>query len=222
MAIDLKSIAEKRRLGFTAEKATEGMGLPTILESLAEATEDLLRNHIPRISETLFVNRYLDAFAGVGENVEANYAIYLEWIMDIAGNYNVPVHVCDDRSREILFTVPATSNVETVNPAKSNTREIKTAIDIANDARFLQPFNWEAILQNNLAEVYKKIYDPTKAVLNKEQEAWLGIFERYKDRLATKKRINITPELAVEKQEQTQENPAQPTSTSYDEVDEPI
>ena len=219
MAIDLDKIREQRRKGFSGEKATEDLRIGSIVNDLAAVGEQM-SEHWPRISESMFTKRYLVAFYGAGPSMEDNYATYLSWITDIAGNYNMPVHVCNDQTKAILFTVPAVSNMQTINPAKAETREINNAVSIANDARFLQPHNWEAMLQDNLYGVFKKIYD-TKGVVNKDQQTWFDIFERYKGLLKDKKSIVVERALMAA-DSKVAGSGVSVSSINFDEVDDPV
>lgn len=219
MTIDLDKIRAQRLKGFSAEKATEDLRIGNIVNDLSKLDEQMFE-HLPRISETMFVKRYLLAFYGVGNSLEDNYATYLSWITDVAGNYNMPVHVCDDRTKNILFTVPAVSNVNTINPAKAETREINEAVSIANDARFLQPHNWEAMLQENLYGVFKTVYD-SKGIVNKDQQTWLDIFTRYKDTLKGLKSIVVDNALMGDNNQAVKPSTSV-NSPSFDEVDDPV
>lgn len=218
MTLDLDRIREERLKGFSSEKATENLKIGSIIEDLAAVGEQM-SEHWPRISETMFTQRYLVAFYGAGPTQEDNYASYLSWITDVAGNYNMPVHVCNDQTKEILFTVPAVSNLQTINPAKAQTREINNAVSMANDARFLQPHNWESMLQENLYGVFKKVYD-SNGVINKDQQTWLDIFTRYKDILKDKKSI-ISEQALMNNNSTTNANNSSGTQ-SFDEIDDPV
>jgi hypothetical protein len=218
MAIDLDKVRAERLKGFSSEKATADLKIGSIIDDLASVGEQM-SEHFPRISESLFVRSFLVPFYGAGQTQESNYASYLSWITDVAGNYNMPVHVCDDRTKEILFTVPAVSNVQTINPAKAQTREINSAVSMANDARFLQPHNWEAMLQDNLYGVFKKVYD-ADGIPNNDQKAWLDIFTRYKDILKDKKQIINDKTLMANNQNTNEQKPS--STPSFDEVDDPV
>lgn len=215
MTIDLDRIREERLKGFSSEKATENLKIGSIIDDLASVGEQM-SEHWPRISETMFIQRYLVAFYGAGPTQEDNYASYLSWITDVAGNYNMPVHVCNDQTKEVLFTVPAVSNLQTINPAKAQTREINNAVSIANDARFLQPHNWEAMLQDNLYGVFRKVYD-AKGIVSKDQQTWIDIFTRYKDILKDKKSI-ISEQALLANSSTTNAK----SSPNFDEVDDPV
>lgn len=217
---------QARAQGFGLNKADDERGLGNILGGLASIGEDM-KQHYPRISESLFVGRYLDAFAGFGESLEDNYALYLEWTQTIAKQFNIPVHICaDGDDTNILFTVPAISNVQTINPQKANTREIHAAISAATDARFLQPYNWEAMLSNNLVGIFKKVYDKQNAV-TPDQEVWLGIFKRYEKHFEGRKPLEgVNEQLMVNASDNKTpvptegSNPSVPTNTSCVEVEE--
>jgi hypothetical protein len=222
---------EARRAGFGQAKAMEEHDLGNILGGLAAIGEDM-KQHYPRISESLFKGRYLDAFAGFGESLEDNYALYLEWMQTVAKQYNIPVHVCDDRDNSIiLFTVPAISNVQTINPQKARNEEIQAAISAATDARYLQPYNWEAMLSNNLVGIFQKVYDKANAVTGVQKE-WFDIFERYKDHFKGRKQLGgFEQQLMVGNdgntaQSQANNNrpakPAVPTNTTFVEVEEDV
>lgn len=212
MALDYDLIRQQRLKGFGNEKQNDNIKINSIVSDLELITEQSKEDY-PRISEQLFINRFLDAFYGAGISLEENYAIYLSWISDIAGNYNIPVHVCDNVTKNILFTVPSISNVNTINPAKAETREINNAVSIANESRFFQPNEWENLLQTNLDQVFKKIYDK-EGIVTVEQNIWLSIFTRYKDILKDKKQLNSS-QVSSNKE-------ASSVLETFIEVDDPI
>lgn len=222
MSIDLDKIKQQRKQGFSSEKATAEMKVGAILSDLEAIGKDMVQ-HYPRISESMFVNNYLLAFAGRGESIEDNYAAYLSWVSDIAQNYNMPVHVCDNQTRAVLFTVPAVSNVGTINPAKADTKEISKAIGTANDARFLQPHKWEQMLRDNLFGIYKKVYDGGKAV-NEDQQTWMDIFARYESILSKSKPLVASEDLMAGsfKENKSMVTGKASAAQSFDEVDEPV
>jgi hypothetical protein len=53
--------------------------------------------------------------------------------------------------------------------------------------RFLQPMNWEIVLQKNLDDILLKLYDKEKASVTKEQTVWLEIFKRYEKQLVARR-----------------------------------
>lgn len=217
--VDMSSIHEQRKSGFRQHINSTESKMLLALDGLEGIEKDMLKNHTPKISESLFLNRYLFAFAGLGSQ-EDNYAYYLNWITEIAKNYNIPVHVCDDTTEEILFTVPGIGNNSTINPEKSNTREVLKSISIANDMRFLQPMNWEIVLQKNLDDILLKLYDKEKASVTKEQTVWLEIFKRYEKQLVARRE-----ELKLDQPTLTQENKEDSKKVeqiNYDEVDDPV
>lgn len=222
---------EARRAGFGQAKMMEEHDLGNIIHGLAGISEDM-KAHYPRISESLFKGRYLDSFAGFGESLEDNYSLYVEWIQEIAKQYNIPVHVCDDRdSSVVLFTVPAVSNVQTINPQKAKNEEIQHAITTATQMRFMQPYQWEAMLTQNLVGVFQKVYDSSNAVTDVQKE-WVAIFERYADHFKGRQQLGgFNQQLMVgngDNNTQTQANDTQssqpviPTNTSYVEVEEDV
>lgn len=218
---------EARRNGFGQAKMMQEHDLGNILHGLA-AIDDDMKQHYPRISESMFKSRFLDAFAGYGESVEDNYGIYLEWLQDVAKQYNIPVHVCDDRDMSvILFTVPAMTNVKTVNPEKARNEEVQYAIQTATAMKHMQPHQWEAMLSNNLYSIFQKVYDRENA-MSESQKEWMAIFERYADHFKGRTRlIQFEPTLMVGNdtdKTQTQANvsstPVPPTSSTFVEVEE--
>lgn len=215
----VKNAHEMRRNGFGQEKSTDEGQIGNILEGLASIGEDM-KNHYPRISESKFKSTYLDAFAGFGKSVEDNYALYLQWLFDVAKQFNIPVHVCDDSDdRNVLFTVPAITNVKTINPQKSRNEEIQYAVSTANEARFLQPYKWEAMLAENLHGIFKKAYDSANAVTD-QQQVWLDIFKRYEDHFKGRKQLDgFDKNLMVEGQ--NAKSPAQ-AQADYSESDEEV
>ncbi len=222
MAIKLEDIREMRKKGFSSEKATSHMEVAKIISDLEDIGEDM-KNHYPRISEADFVKNYLFAFAGVGDGIEDNYASYLSWIHDVAGNYNTPVHVCGANANDILFTVPGICNLRTINPELSNTKEVHKAISMANDARFLQPYNWEVILKNNLNGILRKLYDSNE-VKSEDQEVWKSIIMRYENILRDKKPVTDVDVSLLENSndKKTASASTNQTKTDFSEVDDPI
>jgi len=222
MPLDYNDIIEQRKKGFTGETSLINTKIASIVNDL-ESIDNSMKDYYPRVSENYFINYYLLAFAGRGESVEDNYLAYLKWLTEVAKNYNVPVHVCDNNDpKKILFTVPGISNTATINPTKSSTREVNNAITMANEAMFMQPVNWQAILENNLNNVLRKVYDKNN-VISKEQEVWFSIFKRYekylKDKPYANPQMKKMIEVKNEEQSSKQNNQAQ---ANYAETDDPI
>lgn len=237
MAFDIQRSAvqrahDARRAGFGQAKALEEHDLGNILHGLAGIGEDM-KQHYPRISESMFKTRYLDAFAGFGTSMEDNYAIYIEWIQEVAKQYNIPVHVCDDNDNSIvLFTVPAVSNVQTINPQKAKNEEVQYAISTAVQMRHMQPYAWQAVLSENLKGVFQKVYDGSNAVTGAQQE-WMAIIQRYADHFKGRTQLGgFTEQLMVNTGDNNQTKsaadagkpavPAVPTNTTFVEVEEDV
>jgi hypothetical protein len=212
---------EARKSGFGVAKDVQEGKIANIIAGLNEIGEDM-KQHYPRISESRFKQRYLDAFAGFGTSVEENYAIYLEWMQDVAKQFNLPVHVCSDsNASQILFTVPAMTNVQAINPQLARNEEIQRAINDATQARYMQPYQWEAMLSHNLVDIFRKVYDKNN-VVSPQQKEWFAIFERYKDHFKGRKPlVGIDPQLMAEGQnDAATAAKSQQAEVNYTEVDE--
>ena len=220
MAIDLNKIHEARRRGFRDPSQITNFKIENILGDLGEIEEDR-ENYLPRIPERVFVSKYLESFAGLGEDISENYANYLSWITDVAGNYNVAVNVCaDNNMNHVLFTVPAIANVNVINPAKSSVREITKAVNTATEVRHMHPHGWEKILEQNLGGILKKVYDANN-IVTEGQTIWFEIFKRYEALLKDKHpSIDFNQSLLA----QPKDNETKPSTTQADfaEVDDPI
>lgn len=213
----MQRIRDMRMRGYGGEEATSELQIGSLLTDLGEMDKDMALLY-PRISENLFVTKYLLPFAGIGEDIKENYATYLSWIMDVAGNYNVPVHVCDNNNQHnILFTVPAISNINIINPTKTDTRQIREVVSMAIDARHLQPHRWESILSNNLYSVMRKIYDKNN-IVTEDQKVWASIFTRYENILKDKKPLM---EIKNGPNEESNKQLAQ-AKADYSEMDDPV
>lgn len=222
---------EARRNGFGQAKVMEEHDLGNIIHGLSSIGEDM-KQHYPRISESLFKSRYLDAFAGFGTSLEDNYALYVEWIQEVAKQYNIPVHVCDDRDNSVvLFTVPSVANVQTINPQKARNEEIQYAISTATQMRHMQPYQWEAMLSQNLVGIFQKVYDKANAVTDVQKE-WIAIFERYADHFKGREQLGgFNQQLMVGNADSNAQpkadpsqpaKPAVPTNTTFVEVEEDV
>lgn len=222
MSFDLNKIHDMRKRGFSSAKATSHMKLENIISDMEEVDTEMLK-YSPRISESMFVNNFLMAFAGRGESIEENYAIYLRWVSDVAGSYNVPVHVCSDSNKdEILFTVPAVTNVRTLNPSQVDVREVNKAIQMAEDAKFLQPFNYEKILEQNLNGLLKKVYDKNNVVTG-DQLTWLTILKRYESNIQSMPalvKINVPGSESLNENKTKQA--VSKNEITYSEVEDPL
>ncbi len=215
----LKNAREMRMKGFNGARVSTDMKLDSIVQGLERITEDLSQ-HYPRVSESMFVRQYLLAFAGRGVSKAENYAIYLEWLEQIAGNYNMPVHVCEDTDQsKILFTVPAVSNVKVIDPAKIQTRDVMQAVTMATEARHVSPHGWEGMLRENLYKVLKSMYNKGN-VLTPEQKVWASIFQRYESILKDKPLLQDEGDDANAKTNQA--GSTQTPAITYTEVDDPV
>lgn len=215
--IDFEKIKELKKQQISRESSSIDRSLGSVIMGLESIGEDMEKNHIPRISENAFVKYFLKAFAGFGTQEDIN-ATYLTWVSDVAKSYGIPVNVCDDNdSSVILFTVPAVGNNSAINPEKTNSKEVYRAISLANDARFLQPYNWEKILSNNLDHVLLKLYDKSKVAVSEDYKKWQVIFERYKDIILAEAKNN-----GVQREQVQQNSTATKAQDTYDEIDEPI
>ncbi len=218
MTIDMDKIRAQRKAGFSSAKATENFKISDMVDDM-ESINDQMKADYPMISESLFIKTYLPAFFGAGESVEDNHATYLSWIVEIASSYNMPVHVCDDRTKEILFTVPAISNFSIINTAKVETKDIIETVTLVNDARHFQPHNWEALLQSGLHGIFKKVYDSNKAY-NSDQEIWIQIFTRYRDLLKTMKQLEVPNGFQINAAQKAVVK--KPIESNYVEIDDPV
>ena len=217
--IDFEKIKEEKKKQLSLDVSVFDRQLSSIIAGLDSVEEDMKINHLPKISETAFKKHFLKAFAGIGDKDEI-IATYNTWLSDVAKSPGIPVNVCEDSDEDkILFTVPSIGNNGTINPEKTNSNEVYKAISLANDARFLRPFDWEQILANNLDSVLFKLYDKSKVSNSEESNKWLFIFAKYKDIL-----LPATNNNSV----QTKDSVLNPTTIkqsvdkAYDEVDEPI
>lgn len=217
--IDFEKIKEEKKKQLSLDVSVFDRQLSSIIAGLDSIEEDMKINHLPKISETAFKKHFLKAFAGIGDKDEI-IATYNTWLSDVAKSPGIPVNVCDDSDEDkILFTVPSIGNSGTINPEKTNSNEVYKAISLANDARFLRPFDWEQILANNLDSVLFKLYDKSKVSNSEESNKWLFIFAKYKDIL-----LPATNNNSVQTKD-SMLNPAAPKQSvdqAYDEVDEPI
>jgi hypothetical protein len=179
--IDFEKIKEEKKKQLSLDVSVFDRQLSSIIAGLDSIEEDMKINHLPKISESAFKKHFLKAFAGIGDKDEI-IATYNTWLSDVAKSPGIPVNVCEDSDEDkILFTVPSIGNSGTINPEKTNSNEVYKAISLANDARFLRPFDWEQILANNLDSVLFKLYDKSKVSNSEESNKWLFIFAKYKD-----------------------------------------
>lgn len=219
----INAMREKRKLGFSQKDVfqQEDSKLTSVLDGLEEANTEMDKNQIPRISESLFKSRYLKAFFGVGDSVEDNFAVYLEWTQEISRHFNLPVYVCSDiNPNDILFSVPPVTNVNIINPAKADSRAVNTSISMAKEAGFLQPLMKQKLMQDALENIFSVVMDKNKIVTD-DQKQWSVIYERYKDILVglpTVGKTKFTPQVDSQTTEE-KAKPAQQTQV-YKELDE--
>jgi hypothetical protein len=213
--VNMDKIREMRRQGFNQRSLGTDDKVLSILQGL-ESLDEVRQDNYTRISEASFVNNYLDAFFGIGEDHGAIYAKMVEWILEIAGNFNLPVHVCDNHNRDkILFTVPPITNVNVIDPTKVNGRDINIVSKMAEDAGILYPGNVDMVLKNHLPTFFRKLYDKNM-INNPDVQVWLDIQHRYKDHLSMKQPLN--PEIVFGERNNdtnTQENTTKPPQDDH-------
>lgn len=217
--IDFEKIKEEKKKQQALDVNSFDKQLSSIMTGLEAMDQDMSANHMPKISESAFKKHFLKAFAGIGD-IQDIIATYNTWLLEVAKSPGIPVNVCDDNDHDkTLFVVPALGNNSSINPEKTNSKKVYEAISLANDARFLRPFDWEQILSNNLDNVLLEIYDKTKVKNTEDSAKWNFIFTKYKDILLLEKDNNSeTTSNSETKDVFNNKN----TAITYDEVDEPI
>ena len=200
------------------EKTNNNVSLKTPIKTLDLDVNEDLKDAIEKSIKD-FKKHFLKAFAGIGD-IQDIIATYNTWLLEVAKSPGIPVNVCDDNDHDkTLFVVPALGNNSSINPEKTNSKKVYEAISLANDARFLRPFDWEQILSNNLDNVLLEIYDKTKVKNTEDSDKWNFIFTKYKDILLLEKDNNsVTTSNSETKDVFNNKN----TAITYDEVDEPI
>ena len=161
---------------MTVSKAYMGTG--TLIDNIEKGLARAEEAERARIPESLFVNQFLKFFAGqeVDPNPTPENSKPALWI-GLAGNPFAPVDVFDDRTQEILYTVPPFFDMEAVGVSKRKHGSIHAMLKEVSDLSAIHPTQGQAHFQKyiNSLEILHDRRDEAVA----QAKTWLAIFQRY-------------------------------------------
>lgn len=168
MSSDIKQIFRSNLEASFQQTGTRG-GIREIHDQLNQMDKEY--NSIP---ESIFVQEFLDMFMnGIGDNVDR----LEKWII-VAGNLRFGVHILDDNTKEVLFTVPPlfdTSIVDT-NPGHTGESSIAGHLKVYEALVSSRPMIAKRYFEVNMADMLaKKIHKPSSDSWQKYQ----AMLDRY-------------------------------------------
>ena len=111
------------------KQQSDGSMIDQIFDNLTRITNE----DIVKLNESFFVANFLPLFAGEKVPPQTNPAAWAA----IAGNPYKPVHIVDDKTKEVLYMVPALFDRHAVTPGKEDQRSspmshVMTTVDQLN------------------------------------------------------------------------------------------
>ena len=126
------------------------------------------------IPESLFVKMFLPFFAG--ERVVEGDQLPAKWI-GLAGNPFRPVHVFNDATREILYTVPPFFDEGAFTPSNRKSGNINDMVKKVADLSLIHPSQGVNYF-NRFINSLELLHDRKDEALRQTQ-VWMDIFKRY-------------------------------------------
>lgn len=153
------------------KQQSDGSLIDHIFDSLTRITNE----DIVKLSESFFVSNFLPMFAGEKVPPQTNPAAWAA----IAGNPYKPVHIVDDKTKEVLYMVPALFDRHAVTPGREDQRSspmghVMTTVDQLNA---VSPQRANAYLEQQLN--MRNLGGGYQERVKENIAAWNLIFARY-------------------------------------------
>lgn len=151
------------------------------INTIHDELTKLAQEDIVALPESVFANNFLPMFAGEEVPSHVNERTWA----GIAGNPYKPVHIVDDKTHEILFTVPPLYERSRVTPnvPGKGALPIFHVMETTRQLRHMSPIKANQYLEVQLNKLNLTV--EARALVEETMRTWRTIFERYGRATAT-------------------------------------